>query len=387
MNTIAVRYGEISLKKRNRNVFEKALVNNIKRNIKSEINIRRLNGRIYIDYKEGEDEIIEKLKNTFGIVSISKVEKCNLELEDIKRLAEKQISELIQERGRFSFKVESKRANKGFYLKSPELSMKVGGHILKTFDEHLTVDVHHPDVIVNIEVREVVYMYTNVIKGLSGMPYKTAGRGMLLLSGGIDSPVAGFQMARRGVELYGVHFHSFPFTSNRAQEKVYDLARKLVKYTGKMKVYSVNILEIQEVIRKHCPSEEITIISRRFMMAIAERLANLNNCKCLITGESIAQVASQTMEGLNVTNSRVNLPVFRPLIALDKVDIIKIAKNIDTYETSILPFEDCCTVFLPDRVVIKPEVEDIEKSEENLEVEVLIDRAIEGMEEIVIERD
>ncbi|MBN2795239.1 MAG: tRNA 4-thiouridine(8) synthase ThiI [Clostridia bacterium] len=387
METIVLRYGEIGLKGKNRDVFENALVRDIREKTKhmDEVTIKRYHGRMYVDYESYDyDEIVDILTHTFGIVSISPVKKCDVTLEDMMAEAKSQVEELIQSMGSFTFKVEARRSNKGFYLTSPEIMKHVGGYINQTFLDQLRVDVHHPEIVVNIEVREHVYIYTKSIPGQGGMPYKTAGKGMLLLSGGIDSPVAGYLMAKRGVQLEAVHFHSYPFTSDRSKEKVLDLARKLTKYVGQIRVHSVNILEIQRAIGEHCPSEEMTILSRRFMMAIAERIANRRKYKSLITGENIAQVASQTMEGLTVTNSRVKLPVFRPLIAYDKVDIIKVAKKIDTYETSILPFEDCCTVFLPEKVVIKPVLEDIEASEAKLDVEDLINRAVKESESIIL---
>lgn len=388
METIVIRYGELGLKGKNRNVFEKALVREIKERSShlEDIKVQRFHGRMYVDYHDYDyDEISDILTHTFGIVSISPVGKSSLEYDDICKEAERQISELLEEKNKFTFKVECRRSNKGYKMQSPEISRGVGGYLNQKFENSLSVDVHNPEIVVNIEIREQVYIYTKSEKGQGGLPYKTAGKGMLLLSGGIDSPVAGYLMAKRGVQLEAVHFHSYPFTSERAKDKVMELASKLTKYIGQIKVHSVNLLEIQEAINQHCPSSEMTIISRRFMMAIAERIALKRKYKSLITGENIAQVASQTMEGLTVTNARVKLPVFRPLIAFDKIDIISIAKNIDTYETSILPYEDCCTVFLPDKVVIKPELEDIEASESKLDVEELIYRAINNKETTIIE--
>jgi len=390
MDTIVVRYGEIALKGKNRDTFENALIRDIRERLShiEDVKLKRFHGRMYVDHNDYDfEEVADILTHTFGIVSISPVAKCELTVEAMFETAKEQVEELLEEMPSFTFKVESRRSNKGFHLKSPEISKRVGGFINQTFKDELSVDVHNPDIVINIEVREQVYIYTKRLAGLGGMPYRTAGKGMLLLSGGIDSPVAGYLMAKRGVQLEAVHFHSYPFTSDRAQEKVIDLARKLTRYIGEIKVHSVNLLEIQKAINEHCPSSEMTILSRRFMMAIAERIAFRRKYKCLITGENIAQVASQTMEGLTVTNSRVKLPVFRPLIAYDKVDIIKVAKEIDTFETSILPFEDCCTVFLPDRVVIKPQVKDIEESEILLEVEDLIYRAVKEREVIVLRHD
>jgi len=387
METLVVRYGELALKGKNRDVFEKALVREIKERSAhlDDIKVQRHHGRMYVDHQDYDfDALAEILTNTFGVVSISPVGKCDLDFDLMCQEAHRQVSEILEDKKHISFKVESRRSNKGFPMKSPEISKRLGGYLNQTFKEELTVDVHTPDVIVNVEVREQTYIYTKSLKGLGGMPYKTAGKGMLLLSGGIDSPVAGYLMAKRGVQLEAVHFHSYPFTSDRAKEKVLELARKLTKYVGQIRVHSVNLLEIQQAINEHCPSSEMTILSRRFMMAIAEKIARRRKYKSLITGENIAQVASQTMEGLNVTNSRVNMPVFRPLIAYDKIDIIKIAHEIDTYETSILPYEDCCTVFLPDRVVIKPELEAIEASEAKLNVDDLIYNAIKNKEQIIL---
>ncbi len=390
METIVVRYGEIGLKGKNRDIFENALIRDMKERLSDleNIKISKFHGRIYVDHEAYDfDDCVELLTTTFGIVSVSPVAKCEITLDAMCKCAKEQVEELLENKKRFTFKVESRRSNKGFELTSPEISKRVGGFINQTFKEELSVDVHNPEHVINIEVRERVYIHTKTIKGLGGMPYKTAGKGMLLLSGGIDSPVAGFLMAKRGVKLEAVHFHSYPFTSDRAKEKVIELARKLTKYVGEIRVHSVNLLEIQKSINEHCPSSEMTILSRRFMMAIAQKIARRRKYKSLITGESIGQVASQTMEGLTVTNSRVSLPVFRPLIAYDKVDIIKIAKEIDTFETSILPFEDCCTVFLPDRVVIKPKLEDIEKSEALLNVDDLIYEAVKNSESIIIKNE
>ena len=250
--------------------------------------------------------------------------------------------------------------------------------MLREFND-LTVDVHNPDVYVYIDIKVNAYVYTDKVKGSGGLPIGTNGKGLLLLSGGIDSPVAGFMMAKRGLEINCVHYHSYPFTSERAEEKVKDLAKIMARYTGKLRIYSVNILPIQKEINEKCPESEMTIISRKFMMRIAERIANYNNYDVLITGENLGQVASQTVQGISVTNESVNIPILRPLIGFDKVDIIEIAKEIETFETSILPFEDCCTVFLPKHVVTQPKIEKIKKSEEVLDIHELVENAIENM--------
>lgn len=385
---LLVRYGEIALKGNNRPFFEKKLVEGIKRNLGDlDHTIERQHGRVFIHFDRfDKEEVIERVTNTFGVVSVSPGVAVELDLQQIVDAALEQFNEAVESESIKTFKVESRRSNKGFPHKSPEISRMAGGYILKN-TEGYKVDVHTPDLVVQVEVRDKAYVFTRVIQGLGGMPYRSAGKAMLLLSGGIDSPVAGWMMARRGVEIDAIHYHSYPFTSERATEKVMDLGRKLAEYTGRIRVYSVNLLDIQKAINEFCPSEEMTILSRRFMMMIAERVAKKRKCQALITGESIGQVASQTIEGLNVTNDAVTLPVFRPLIAMDKVDIIKVAEKIDTYDISILPFEDCCTVFLPSRVVTKPRVDKIIESQNLLEVERLIDEAIEKMEVVDLKRD
>jgi thiamine biosynthesis protein ThiI len=384
---LIVRYGEISLKGLNRPYFENKLVKNIKNVVRKlgKLNVYKLHGRIYIDLEDYDiDEVIDTVTKVFGVVSVSVAYIFDADIDKICDVALEHIKECIEEDGVKTFKVETKRANKNFPLKSPEVSRKVGAYILKNTD-NLTVDVHNPDVIVNIEVRDKAYVYSRKIEGFGGMPYGTGGKAMLLLSGGIDSPVAGWLVAKRGVIIEAVHYHSYPFTSDRAKEKVIELARILSQYCGKIRLHSINILNIQKAINEKCPADEMTILSRRFMMAIAEKIAIKRKCSALITGESIGQVASQTLDSLLVTNSAVKLPVFRPLIAMDKIDIVSLSKKIDTYETSILPYEDCCTVFLPDRPVTKPKLEKIIKSEQLLDVEELINDAIRNVEVIEVE--
>lgn len=382
---LIIRYGEISLKGLNRPYFENTLLKNVRRSIKhiGDMKVYKSHGRLYIDLEDyDEEEIIETVTKVFGIVSVSIAYIFEANMERICEVALTQAKECLEE-GIQTFKVETKRANKKFPVKSPEISRTVGGYILENTDG-LKVDVHNPNVIINVEVRDKAYVYSRKIPGFGGMPYGTSGKAMVLLSGGIDSPVAGWLVAKRGVEIEAIHYHSYPFTSDRAKEKVIDLARILSKYCTRVRLHSVNLLNIQKAINENCRAEEMTILSRRFMMAIAERVALDRKCKALVTGESIGQVASQTLESINVTNSTVNMPVFRPLIAMDKMDIVKISKKIDTYETSILPFEDCCTVFLPDRPVTKPRLEKILKSEELLDVEALISDAIDNMEVIIV---
>ncbi|MCK5763777.1 MAG: tRNA 4-thiouridine(8) synthase ThiI [Clostridiales bacterium] len=377
---IIVKYGEIGLKGKNRYYFENILVGNIKKRLSDyDIKVFKTHGRIYVEnVDENLDEITTLLKEIFGIVAISIGVKSPLDLKVASEIAIDLMKEVIKDE-EISFKVETRRSNKGFAYKSPEISQIIGGDIFERF-ELLKVDVHNPEITVNIEVRESIYIYVVSIPCIGGMPYRTASKAVLLLSGGIDSPVAGYLMARRGVEIEAVHFHSFPFTSERAKEKVIELARKLGKYTDKVRIHSINLLEIQTATNEKCPLPQSTILSRRFMMRLAEKVAKEVGAKSLITGESIGQVASQTMESLAVTNATVDMPIFRPLIAMDKIDIIKIAKEIDTYETSILPFEDCCTIFLPDKVVTRPRLEVIEASEELVDVDGLVEKAYETRE-------
>ncbi len=386
-----IRYGEIALKGNNRKNFIAQLANNIKDALAdlSDIEVLREHGRIFLFCAEGDRVEVEcRLGRVFGIVSYSPAAICGLEIERIAAAAIAQMRKLVDARGALTFKVEARRANKQYPLKSPEIAREIGAHILRNV-AGLKVDVKSPDVVCQIEVRSSAYVYTDVIAAQGGMPYKTGGKGMLLLSGGIDSPVAGYLMARRGLEIEAVHFHSFPFTGQRAHDKVITLARKLAQYTTKVRVHSVNISDIQLAIRENCPSDEMTILSRRAMMKIADRIAEQRKCKALVTGESLGQVASQTIEGINVTTDAANRPIFRPLIAMDKVDITAIAKRIDTYETSILPYEDCCTVFLPKRVVTKPRVHVIRESEARYPMEELLEAAIANMkvEIVTLEED
>jgi len=387
---LIVRYGEISLKGLNRPYFEKTLLRNIKNSLKNigDVSVYLESGRIYIDRdsQDTEDceEIIDKVKKVFGVVSVSPAVIVGSKIEEICNSAKNLLEEILEIKDLQSFKVEASRTNKNFPYKSPDINRIIGSYILENFKE-LKVDVHNPDIILNVEVKDKTYIFTEKVDGFGGLPYGTGGKAMLLISGGIDSPVAGWLMAKRGVEIEAVHFHSYPFTSQRALEKVLDLVRILSSYCNeRITLFSVNLLEIQKAINEKCPPEELTIISRRFMMRIAEKIALERNCGALITGESLGQVASQTLEGLNVTNSAVNVPVFRPLIAMDKLDIVRIAKQINTYETSIQPYEDCCTVFMPKNPVTKPKLDKILKSESLLDSEGLIERAINGIEKMVI---
>lgn len=384
---LSVSLGEIALKGLNRKYFEDQLIKHMRRAIK-DLGFEKIykeQGKIYIEAEETKfSQMINRLRKVFGLVYISPCIRVGKDVEVIEKAVLKMVKCKIEKDKIKTFKIDTNRADKNFPIKSPDFSRQMGGVVLKTFNE-LSVDVHNPDTLIYIDIKQNVYIYADKIKGYGGMPIGTNGKGLLLLSGGIDSPVAGFLMAKRGVEISAVHYHSYPFTSERAEEKVKDLASILSRYTGKITMYSVNVLNIQKEINAKCPEKEMTILSRRFMMRIAEGIAEKQKLNALITGESLGQVASQTIEGISVTNAAVKLPVFRPLIGLDKIDIIEIAKDIETFETSTLPFEDCCTVFLPKHPVTKPKIEDIEKSEEALDINYLIDKAIESMTITTIE--
>lgn len=383
---LIVRYGEIGLKGFNRHVFEDKLLSNLKNLLKplGNFEVTKGDSRLYLELAENDPEPVAKMASlVFGVVSVSIADRFNANLDQIYETAIGQVRELLSRNKIRSFKVTSRRGDKRFPLDSLAISREVGARILESFPE-LTVDVHNPDLTVYVEVRDQAYLYTQKIPGPGGMPYKTSGKGLLLLSGGIDSPVAGWLMAKRGVELEALHFHSFPFTSERAKEKVIELARILSGYCRRIHLHTINLLNIQTAIRENCPEELFTIISRRFMMFIAERIAEKVHCDALITGENIAQVASQTIQSLHVTNSAVDLPVFRPLIAMDKTEIVALAEKIGTYETSILPYEDCCTVFLPKRPATKPRLEKVINAESKLDKESLILEALQNSETMVI---
>lgn len=379
---ISVSVGEVALKKLNRSYFENKLVKNIRNVIKDlgKANTYKDQGKIFIEIDEDSiEDAMNRIKKVFGVAYVSPCFRIEKDMDEIKKWAVESLKDALQNEDIKTFKVRTKRADKKFPLESPEISRAVGEYLIENI-EGATVDIHNPDVYVDIDIRKECYVYSRKIKGYGGLPIGTNGEGLLLLSGGIDSPVAGFMMAKRGLRISGVHFHSYPFTSERAEEKVKDLAKIISRYCGNITLYSVNLLNIQKAINENCPPDEMTLISRRFMMRIAERIANEKNIDSLVTGESLGQVASQTIGGLNVTNSSVSLPVFRPLIGMDKVDIVNIAKDIETFETSIEPFEDCCSVFLPKHPVIKPRLKDIEESEKALDAEALIQEAIDNLE-------
>ena len=326
--------------------------------------------------------MIEILKKVFGITSITRAYVLPKDLEGIQKGAAEALSEELSEVR--TFKVEAKRADKKFPLKSPEICREVGGYLYEHF-ENLEVDVVNPDKVVMIEVREQnAYVYCGREKGKGGMPVGTNSKAALLLSGGIDSPVAGYMVAKRGVALESIHFFSHPYTSERAKEKVLELAELLSVYTGGMRVHIVPFTNIQLEIKKKCPEEYLTIIMRRFMMRIAEKIAKNNNLAALVTGESIGQVASQTVEALGVTNDAVSMPVFRPVIGMDKEEIVTIAREIGTFDTSILPYEDCCTVFTPKHPQTKPKLSKVIELEQVLDIDALVNEAVEGVEIMVL---
>lgn len=377
---ILIRYGEIHLKGKNRPFFERTLKKQIINACKDiECNISMLGGRYYVrdfDLKD-EKKLISQITKVFGVHSISSAFVVDKDVDSLIKSAIDLAREQNITNG--TFKVEVKRADKRFKMKSMTLAALIGEKMLDEF-EGLSVKMQNPDYMVYIEVREQCYIYINKIDGPGGMPVGTGGRAMLLLSGGIDSPVAGWMMAKRGLQLSTIHYHSFPFTSERSKQKVVDLKEIISKYCGPIRLIVVPFTRIQEEIHKNCEERYMTIIMRWLMMKIAEKVAIKNNCKALITGESLGQVASQTMDSLAVSNAAVDLPVFRPLIALDKLEIMDIARKIETYETSILPFEDCCTVFLPKHPATKPDIDSIIREVEKLDVEELINEAVDAVE-------
>ena len=381
-----IKYAEIGVKGKNKYLFEDALV----KQIRSALNraegtfaVEKTEGRIYVKAQGPYDygETVDALKHVFGIAGICpmvQMERCAfLELKD-------RVVAYMQEMyagQKLSFKVHARRADKGYPMQSDEINRELGAAILDAMPD-MKVDVHQPDVLVQVEIRNKINLYTMTIPGPGGMPVGTAGKGMLLLSGGIDSPVAGYMIAKRGVSIDAVYFHAPPYTSDRAKQKVVDLARLLSRYTGPIKLHIVNFTDIQLAIYENCPHDELTIIMRRYMMRIAQQLAEENKDLGLITGESIGQVASQTMQSLACTNEVCDLPVYRPLIGFDKEEIVTVAKRIDTYETSILPYEDCCTIFVAKHPVTKPIRKVIHLSEESLagKIEELYEKAVNEVE-------
>ncbi len=373
------KYGEIVLKGANRKYFEDMLCREIKKKAKAHgtFDVYRAQSTIYIEPKDESadvDGMLESASKVFGIVAISRCAVCEKSMEDISRVTAEYIPSFLV--GKRTFKVEAKRSDKAFPLDSMEISREIGGVVLSACP-HLKVDVHNPDVVVKVEVREFgAYVSAGQFKGAGGMPIGTNGHGLLLLSGGIDSPVAGYMIAKRGVRLDAVHFESFPYTSEQAKEKVLSLARIVSEYAGDIYVHVVSLTHIQEELVRACEEDYFTLLLRRYMMTIAERVAKLTGCTALITGESLGQVASQTMQAIGVTDICTTLPVFRPCIGMDKEEIVQIARRIGTFETSILPYEDCCTVFTPKHPRTKPELEKVLREENKLPFEELVEEAL-----------
>lgn len=389
---LLVRYAEIHLKGLNRPYFERALMSAIKKALKpQEVEVVREQGRIFVFglTEESLPEAADRLTRVFGIHSVSPTYSVEKDWDAIQSAATTLMDETLkaEKPGKHTFKVFAKRADKRFPMRSEEICKELGHVLLQAFDT-LSVDVHEPEIKVGCEIRqERAFVYVRELPGAGGMPVGTSGKAMLLISGGIDSPVAGHMIAKRGVAIDAVHFYSYPYTSERARDKVVDLAKIVARYAGHIRLYLVPFTEIQLSIYDHCPSSETTVLMRRLMMKIAERIAVQAGAKALITGEAIGQVASQTMESLAVTNDAVTMPVFRPLIGFDKEEIIDRAKAIGTFDTSILPFEDCCTVFVPQHPVTKPKVDQLRASEALVDFEPMIEKAIAETETVDVYGD
>lgn len=385
-----IKYAEIGVKGKNRYIFEDALVKQIKHALKKcdgDFQVRKTDGRIYVDAVSDFDyeEAVSALKKVFGIAGICPV--VSVEDEGFEKLCERvvgYIDEVYPCKDK-TFKVAARRARKNYPMNSMEINTELGGVILDAFPD-MSVDVHKPDIMLHVEIRDKIYIYSEIIPGPGGMPAGTGGKAMLLLSGGIDSPVAGYMIAKRGVKIDAVYFHAPPYTSERAKQKVVDLAKKVAQYTGPIYLHIINFTDIQLYIYDKCPHDELTIIMRRYMMRIAERIAMQSECLGLITGESIGQVASQTMQSLMATNEVCTIPVYRPLIGFDKMEIVDISEKIDTYETSILPYEDCCTIFVAKHPVTKPNLKVIRKHEENLaeKIDELMQTALDTDELVIV---
>lgn len=385
---ILIKNGELTLKGLNRNSFEDILIKNMKKRLNDlgKFEFTKSQSTIMVDpVDEGIDldDAVDRLSKVFGIAALSRACVCEKDFESIKATAAEYLEEQLEDAK--TFKVNAKRSDKKFPMKSPEICRELGGYLLSKF-HNLSVDVHNPDITVTVEVRDkYAFVRGNNIKGAGGMPTGTSGRAGILISGGIDSPVAAYMMAKRGIELCAIHFASPPYTSELAEMKVLELLKRVAKYSGVITTYVVPFTKIQEAIRDLCPEEYFTIIMRRIMMMISEKMAVAQNCSALITGESVGQVASQTMYALACTDCAVNMPVFRPCIGMDKEEIIAISRKIDTFETSIQPYEDCCTVFTPKHPKTRPHIDDVIKAEQNIEnLDELIKDAIHNAKKVII---
>ena len=376
---LLVRYGEVFLKGANRPHFLKLLTDNVKRAVKPiGGKVWLSDSRIYVSDVEDMDECVRRVRKVFGLYSVSPAIECEKDLDVI---AEQCIEMMKGKRG--SFKVYGKRSDKKFPMNSLEFAAELGGRILES-NPHLTVDIHNPQHKLRVEIRDNCYICCEEIMAVGGLPMGSSGRAALLLSGGIDSPVAGYCMMKRGVRCCAIHFQSPPYTGELARDKVMQLAKEMAEYSGGMRVYLVPFTKCQLEIHEKCPEGLGTLITRRFMMRIAQEIAKQNECNALITGESLGQVASQTMESIVCTDAVCEMPVFRPLIGMDKTEIMDIAKRIGTYETSILPYEDCCTVFTPRHPVTKPKLDTMPKAESKLDIEALVKEAVEGTELVIV---
>ena len=385
---ILARIGEIALKGLNRCTFEQRLARNMKAALSNcgPCKVRWSQSRYFVEPESEDfqfDKAMEMLSGVFGLVSISPAYVTTSEYENISSLAKEVAAKAMQTgKEKYTFKIETKRGLKTFPMKSPEISAEIGGDLLEAFGGKLKVDVNNPDFILYIEVRENTYIYTEIIEAPGGMPTGSNGKGCLLISGGIDSPVAGYMIAKRGVSLCAVHFYSYPYTSERAKDKVLELAKIVGRYCGGVKVFVVPFTDIQLAIDEKCREELSTVIMRRSMMRIAERVARKSGCSALITGESVGQVASQTMQALYCTDSAADMPIFRPLIGMDKMEVVAIARKIGTFETSILPYEDCCTVFTPKHPKTRPSLSEILEEEKKADFLAMENEAFEGIETI-----
>ena len=388
---ILCKYGEVILKGANRSDFEAKMLKQLRQRARRIGNYKVFYSQstVYVEPLDDEaidniDEMMYQAKHVFGFVGVSRAFACEKNMDTILEVVKNELAPRLY--GYKTFKAEAKRSDKRFPLKSPDISAEVGGAILSTI-KGIKVDVRNPEVVVRVEIREnEAYVHAGQEKGAGGIPYGSSGRGLLLLSGGIDSPVAGFMMAKRGVQLEAIHFESFPYTSERAKEKVLELAKILTNYTMRLRVHVISLTEIQELLRDNCEEEYFTLMLRRYMMAISLKIAHDYDCEAIITGESLGQVASQTMKAINVTNSMTDIPIFRPLIGMDKEEIIKISRSIGTFDTSVLPFEDCCTVFTPRHPRTRPELDKVIEQQNRLPFDELVEKAYKTKEIIVVKQ-
>ena len=386
---ILCKYGEVILKGANRSDFEAKMLKQLRQRARriGNYNVFYSQSTVYIEPLDEEsiekiDDMVYQAKHVFGFVGVSRAFACKKDMNEILEVIKNYLPERLK--GVKTFKAEAKRSDKKFPMKSPDIAAEVGGAVLASVPK-IKVDIHNPEVIVRVEIRDKeAFIHAGQEKGAGGIPYGSSGRGLLLLSGGIDSPVAGYMMAKRGVQLEAIHFESFPYTSERAKEKVLELAKILTNYTMRLRVHVVSLTKIQELLRDNCEEEYFTLLLRRYMMAISLKLAHKYDCEAIITGESLGQVASQTMKAINVTNSMSDIPIFRPLIGMDKEEIIQISRKIGAFETSVLPYEDCCTVFTPRHPRTRPELDKVIEQENKLDFNALVDEAFDTKETIVV---